>query len=91
MEQELGLLLEAGVPDLMFRPLEGWMISYVQVDDLSIRKLHDDEYVKDTKPNRVLHKEVTGPQGLGLVLQKAPPGLGICASRAPFDHVSPDG
>jgi len=44
------------------------MISYVQVDDLSIRKLHHNEYIKDTKPNRVLHKEVTGPHGLGLVL-----------------------
>ena len=68
VEQELGLVLEAGVPDLLFGPLEGWMIGYVQVDDLSIRKLHDDEDVKDTKPNRVLHKEVTGPHGLGLVL-----------------------
>jgi hypothetical protein len=32
VEQELGLLLEAGVPDLLFRPLKGWMIGYVQND-----------------------------------------------------------
>jgi len=38
VEQELGLLLEAGVPDLWFRPLEGWMIGYVQVDDLAARE-----------------------------------------------------
>ena len=91
VEQELGLVHEAGVPDLLFGPLEGWMIGYVQVDDLSIRELHDDEDVENTKPNRVLHKEVTGPHGLGLVLQKASPGLRICGSQAPFDHVFPDG
>ncbi len=52
---------------------------------------HDHENVKNTKPNRVQHKEVTAPNGLGLVLQKASPGLGISRSRTPFDHVSPDG
>jgi len=89
VEQETGLRLEAGVPDLLFRPLECWMIRYMHVDDLATRQRHDDEYVKDTKPNRVLHKEVTGPHGFGLVLQKASPGLGISRSRTPFDHVSP--
>ncbi len=84
VEQELRLLIEAGVFDLLLRPLEGWMIGYVQVDDLSTGNLHDDEYVKDTKPNRVLHKEVAGPHGLGLVLQKASPGLRICGSRSAF-------
>ena len=91
VEQELGRLLEAGVPDWLFRPLEGWMIGYVPVDDLSIRQLQDDEYVEDTKPNCVLHQEVTGPHGLSLVLQEASPGLRICGSQAPFNHVSPDG
>ncbi len=91
MQQEPGLLREAGVPHLLFRPLECWMIGYVQVNDLSTRKLHDHENVKNTKPNRVRHKEVTGPHGLGLVLQKVSPGLGISPSRTPFDHVSPDG
>ena len=91
VQQELGLLLEAGVPHLLFRPLERRMIGYVQVDDLSTRNLHDHENVENTKPNRVLHKEVTGPHGLGLVLQKASPGLGISRSRTPFGHVSPDG
>ncbi len=62
VEQELGWLLEAGVPDLLFRPLERWMIGYVHVDDLAIRELHDNENVENTKPNRMLHKEVTGPQ-----------------------------
>jgi hypothetical protein len=74
VEQELGLVLEAGVPDLLFGPLERWMIGDVQVDDLSICELHDDEDVENTKPNRLLHKEVTGPHGFGLVLQKASPG-----------------
>ena len=91
VEQEPGPLREAGVPDWLFRPLEGWMLSYVPVDDLSIRQLQDDEYGKDTKSHRVLHQEVTGPHGLGLVLQEAPPRLGICGSQAPFDHVFPDG
>jgi hypothetical protein len=50
------------------------MIGDVQVDHLSIRELHDDENVENTEHNRVLHKEATGPQGLGLVLQKASPG-----------------
>jgi len=45
-------------------------------DDLSTRNLHDHENAENTKPNRVLHKEVTGPHGLGLVLQEASPGLG---------------
>jgi hypothetical protein len=67
------------------------MIGYVQVYDLSTGNLHDDKHIKDLKRDRVLHKEVTGPHGLGLVLQKASPGLGICRSRTPFDHVSPDG
>jgi len=65
VQQELGLLLKAGVPHLLFRPLERRMIGYVQVDDLSARKLHDHENSENTKPNRVLHKEVTGPRGLG--------------------------
>ena len=67
------------------------MIGYLQVYDLSTGKLHDDENIKDLKPDRVLHQEVTGPQGLGLVFQKASPCLGISWSRTPFDHVSPDG
>jgi hypothetical protein len=91
VKQELGLLFEAGVSDLLFRPLERWMIRHVHVDDLSIRKLHDDENVENTKPNRMLHKEVTGPHGLGLLRQKASPGLRICGSQMPFDHVFPDG
>jgi len=90
VEQELGLFLEAGVPDLLFRPLKRWVLGHVEVDELSTRELHNDEHVEDTKPDRVLHKEVTSPHGLGLVLQEASPGLGI-AGRAPFDHVSPDG
>jgi len=91
VEQELGLVLEAGVPDLLFRPLKGWMISDAPGDDLSICELHDDEYVKDTKPNCVLHQEVTAPHALSLILQKASPGLRICGSQAPIDHVFPDG
>jgi hypothetical protein len=88
VNQEFRLFLEADVPDLLFRPLERWMIGYMQVYDLSTGKLHDDEYIKDLNSDRVLHKKVTGPQSLGLVLQKASPGLGICWSRTPFDHVS---
>jgi hypothetical protein len=61
MEKELGLLLEADVPDLLFRPLERWMIGYMQVYDLSTRQLHDDEYIKDSKSNCVLHEKVTSP------------------------------
>ena len=91
MKQELGLLLEAGVPYLLFRPLQGWMIGYMKVYDLSTGNLHDDEHIKDLKGDRMLHKKVTGPHGLGLVLQKASPGLGTCWSRTPFDHVFPDG
>jgi hypothetical protein len=41
----------------------------MQVYDLSTGKLHDDEYIKDLKSDRLLHKEVTGPQSLGLVFQ----------------------
>ena len=89
MDQELGLLLETGVPDLLFRPLECRVLGHVEVDDLSTRELHDDEHVENTKPDRVLHEEITSPHDLGLVLQEASPGLGI-AGRAPFDHVSPD-
>ena len=91
VQQELGLLLEAGVPDLLLRPLERWIAGYVQADDLSTRKLHDHENAEHTKANRVLHKEVTAPHGLGLVFQKASAGLGICRSRPPFDHAPPDG
>ena len=43
-----------------------------------------------TRNPTVLHKEVTGPHGLGLALQEASPGLGISRPRTPFDHVSPD-
>jgi 2-keto-4-pentenoate hydratase/2-oxohepta-3-ene-1,7-dioic acid hydratase in catechol pathway len=68
VEQELGMVLETSISDLLFRPLEGWVIGYIQVNDLTIRELHDDEDVENTKPNRVLYKEVAGPHGLGLVL-----------------------
>jgi hypothetical protein len=61
VEQELGLVLETGISGLLFRPLEGWMIGYIQVNDLTIREFHDDEDVENTKSNRVLHKKVTGP------------------------------
>ena len=91
MKQEFRLFLEAGVPDLLFRPLERWMIGYLQVYDLTTGKLHDDENIKDLNPDRVLHQEVTGPQGLGLVFQKASPGLGIRWFWTPLDQVSPDG
>ncbi|MBP1598483.1 MAG: hypothetical protein H6Q05_3860, partial [Acidobacteria bacterium] len=53
------------------------MIGYMKVNDLSTGRLHDNEYIKALKQDSVLHKEVTGPHGLGLVLQKASPGLGI--------------
>jgi len=88
VNQEFRLFLEAGIPDLLFRPLERWMIGCMQVHDLWTGKLHDNEYIKDLKRDRGLHKKVTGPHGLGLVLQKASPGLGIGWSRTPFDHVS---
>jgi hypothetical protein len=90
VDQEFGLFIETGVSDLLFRPFERRVLGHVEVDELSTRELHDDEHVEDTKPDRVLHKEVTSPHGLGLVLQEASPGLGV-AGRAPFDHVSPDG
>jgi len=90
VEHELGLLLEAGIPDLLFRPFKRWVIRYLEVNNLSTREFHNDEYVENTKLNRRLHKEITGQYGLGLVLQKAAPGLGIFRSRTPFDHVSPD-
>ncbi|MCP4896074.1 MAG: hypothetical protein GY906_03785, partial [bacterium] len=90
VDQEFGLFLEARVPDLLFRPLKSWVLSHVEVDELSTREFHNDEHLENTKSDRVLHKEVTSPHGLGLVLQEASPGLGI-AGRAPFDHVSPDG
>ena len=89
MEHELGLLLEAGIPDLLFRPFKHWVIRYVEMNNLSTREFHDDEYVENTKPNRRLYKEVTRPYGLSLVLQKAAPGLGIFRSGTPFDHVFP--
>ena len=91
VEHELGLLLEASISDLLFRPFKRWVIRYVEVNNLSARKFHDDEYVENTKPNRRLYKEVTRPYSLGLVLQKAVPGLGIFRSRTPFDHVFPHG
>ena len=61
VEQKLGRPWEAGIPDLLFRPLERRVIGNVEVDDLPIRKLHDDEDVQGTKPDRVLYKEVAGP------------------------------
>jgi hypothetical protein len=90
VEHELGLLLEAGIPDLLFRPFKRWVIRYVEVNYLSTREFHDGGYVENTKPNRRLHKEVSRPNGSSLVLQKASPGLGIYWSRRPFDHGSPD-
>ncbi len=89
VEQEFGLFVETGVPNLLFRPIERWVRSHGEVDEFSTGELHNNEHIEDTKSDRVLHKEVTSPHGLGLVLQEASPGLGI-AGRAPFDHVFPD-
>jgi hypothetical protein len=58
VKQELRLLLEAGVPDLLFRPFKHWVLCYIEVNNLSTREFHDDEYVENTKRNRRLHKEV---------------------------------
>jgi hypothetical protein len=90
MNQKLGLHFEAGIEDLLFRPVECWMIGDVEVDNLSIRDFHDDENEKDPKSNCVLHKEVAAPNALSLVFQEASPGLGINWFRTPFDHVSSD-
>jgi hypothetical protein len=89
VNQELGLLLEAGIPDLLLRPFKRWVICCIEENNLSTREFHNDEYVENAKSNRGLHKEVTRPYGLGLVLQKAAPGLGIFRSRMPFGHVFP--
>ena len=35
VDQKLGLFLEAGVPDLLLRPLERRVLSHVEVDELS--------------------------------------------------------
>jgi hypothetical protein len=59
VKQKLRLLLEAGVPYLLFRPFQGWMIGYMKVYDFSTGDLHDDEHIKDLKRDRMLHKEVT--------------------------------
>ena len=68
MNQEFGLLLEAGIPDLLFRPFKRWVICYIEVNNLSTREIHNDEYVENTKPNRRLREEVTRPYSLGLIL-----------------------
>ena len=91
MEKEFGLLYKAGIQNLLFCALDGWMIGYLYMNDLSARQFHDDDYVKDTEPDCVVNKKVTGPYGLGLILQKGFPCLGISVSRAPFNHVSPYG
>ena len=90
VEQEIGLFLETGVSDLLFRPIERWVLRHVEVHELSTREFHDNEHVENTKSDRVLHEEVTSPHGLGLVLEKTSPGMGI-AGRLSFDHISPDG
>ncbi len=66
------------------------MFGHIIVDDLSTPEFHDDQYVEDTEPDRVLHEEVTSPHDFRLVLQEGSPSLGI-AGRLPFDHVSTDG
>jgi hypothetical protein len=91
VEQELGLFLETSIADLLFCPLERRMGGDVYVDYLSTREFHDQEDIEDTKANRVLHNEVAAPDGFGLALQKASPGLGISRSGRLFEHVSPDG
>jgi hypothetical protein len=73
VKEEYGLFLKAGVPDLLFRPFKHRVIRYIEVNNLSTRELHDDEYVENTKSDRVLHKKVARPHGLGLILQKGSP------------------
>ena len=68
VEQEFGLFVETGAPDLLFRPLERWVLGHIEVDELSTRELHNDKHVENTKIDRVLHEEVTSPHSLGLVL-----------------------
>ena len=82
----IGIASLAGCPS----PATATHRQRVEVDELSTRELHNDEHVENTESDRVLHKEVTSPHALGLVLQEASPGLKI-AAWAPFDHVSPDG
>jgi hypothetical protein len=81
VKQELGLLLEAGIPDLLFRPFEYWVIRYIEVNNLSTREFHDDEYVENMKRNRVLHEEVARGNhairpagfrwGIGIIISKS--------------------
>jgi len=68
VEQELGLLLKTGIADLLSCPLERRMVRDVCKDHLTTHEFHDQEYIENTKANRVLNKEVTAPYGLGLVL-----------------------
>jgi hypothetical protein len=70
VNQEFRLFLEADVPDLLFGPLERWMIGYMQGYDLSTGKLHDDEYIKDLKGDRVLHKKSQDQMALAWFFKK---------------------
>jgi hypothetical protein len=68
VEQGLGLLLETGIADLLFCPLERLMGGDVYMNYLATREFHDQEDIEDTKANRVVDKEVAAPDAFGLVL-----------------------
>jgi hypothetical protein len=64
-----------GLPQLLDRPFGGGMFSDVDANDAARCNLHDYQYIKEAEPHRHRHKEVTGQDSRGVVLQEGVPIL----------------
>jgi hypothetical protein len=91
MDQKLGLLIKTGVSNLLLHPSQCWVLSDVKMCDFSASKLHDDEDIQNTKTDRVLNEEITGPDDFSLILQKGAPALRVFGASPSINPILPDG
>jgi hypothetical protein len=90
VDEKLRLLLKTRVPNLLLHPVQRRVLGHVKVDNLSACKLHDDEDVKNTETEGVLHEEIAGPDDLGLILNEGAPALRVSGASPPMSPVLPD-
>jgi len=72
LEHRFGLLLETGIADLLFCPLEHRMGGDLYMDDLATREFHDQKDIEDTKANS--KSQHTRQLGLGSLKTSSRPG-----------------
>ena len=71
------LLPHGGVAYLLLYPVKCGMCGYIEMNNLSTLKLHDDKDVNRDEKERELNHEVTAPYGRCVILEESAPSLRV--------------